>query len=135
MEIIEFLFYLFLVVEAVQPVESNASSTIDRSSRQVEASITPTLARSYMEGFTIHGLSKVFTGKLWERLYWFLILTGALAFVLYKVYGFHETYVANEFRTEIRMVDAKNLIYPELEFCRKISQILLVHTVTRTKQA
>ena len=78
---------------------------INNSVSVAQSHINASVARSYMEGFTIHGLSKVFTGKLWERLYWFLILAGALGFVIFKVYGFHLNYGKNEFRTEIRMID------------------------------
>ena len=70
-----------------------------------------------MEGFTIHGLSKVFMGKLWEKFYWSLILMAALGFVGYKVYGFHERYKSNEYRTEIRMVDADNYKFPVIKIC------------------
>ena len=77
---------------------------------------TPSVSRSYMESFTIHGLSKVFTGKPWERFYWLFILVGALGFVLFKVYGFHRAYISNEYRTEIRMVDTENLTFPDLQF-------------------
>ena len=78
---------------------------------------SPSVSRTYMEGFTFHGLSKVFTGKLWERLYWFLILTGALGFVTYKVYGFHQQHTMNDFRTEIRMIDSESLTFPDIRFC------------------
>ena len=70
-----------------------------------------------MEGLTIHGLSKVFTGKLWEKVYWLLILLGVLGFVAYKVHNFHGKYKSNEFRTEIRMVDGDRYTYPEMKVC------------------
>ena len=77
------------------------------------------VSRSYMEGFTIHGLTKVFMGKLWEQIYWLLILMAVLGFVAFKIHGFHGKYQGNEYRTEIRMVDTED--YPELKLkiCNK----------------
>ena len=58
-------------------------------------------------------------GKLWERVYWFLILLAVLGFVGFKIHGFHARYKSNEFRTEIRMVDVDRYIYPELQLCSR----------------
>ena len=70
-----------------------------------------------MESFTIHGLSKVFVGKLWERVFWGFILIGVLGFLSFKVHGFYSEYKKNEFRTEIRMVDAVERTWPEIKVC------------------
>ena len=92
--------------------------------KEVQASLSTTpptnsssVSRSYMEGFTIHGLSKVFMGKLWEKVYWLFILMAVLGFVSYKIHGFHSKYKSHEFRTEIRMVDADDYVYPEIRIC------------------
>ena len=81
----------------------------------------PSLARSYMESFTIHGLSKVFVGKLWERLFWGSVLVAVLGFLSFKTHGFHTQYKNNDFRTEIRMVDViANFTWPEIKMCSKV---------------
>ena len=56
-------------------------------------------------------------GKLWEKVYWFLILIGVLGFVAFKIHGFHGQYQSYEFRTEIRMEDLDDYIYPEVKIC------------------
>ena len=53
-----------------------------------------------MESFTIHGLSKVFVGMLWERFYWGAVLMAVLGFLSYKIHGFHQKYQNFEYRTE-----------------------------------
>ena len=74
-------------------------------------------SRTYVESFTIHGLSKVFLGKPLERVFWFLTLFGVLSFVGYKVYGDYIKYYRYEYRTEIRIEDVEKLIYPALILC------------------
>ena len=78
---------------------------------------SPSVSRTYMEGFTIHGLSKVFVGKLWEKIYWGLVLAAVIGFLSYKVHGFHQLYQNKEFRTEIRMIDVLNRSLPEVKIC------------------
>ena len=70
-----------------------------------------------MESFTIHGLSKVFVGKMWERLFWGLVLLGVLGFLTFKVHGFYARYNQNEYRTEIRETDEYNRTWPAIEVC------------------
>ena len=68
-----------------------------------------------MESFTIHGLSKVFVGKPWEKLTWGIVLLAVLGFLGFKVNGFIGQYKRNEFRTEIRQTDAVNYTWPGIE--------------------
>ena len=75
------------------------------------------LARDYVENFTIIGISKVFYGRLWERSYWGIVLLVVLGFLSYKIYGFHERYSKNEYRTEIRMLDVTNYSWPVIKIC------------------
>ena len=72
-----------------------------------------------MEGFTIHGLSKVFVGKLWERVYWGAVLAAALGFLFFKMHGFHTQFKRNDYRTEIRNIDVHNHVWPEVRVCYK----------------
>ena len=87
------------------------------TSLETPSATSSSVSRSYMEGFTIHGLSKVFMGKLWEKIYWFLILIGVFGFVAFKIHGFYARYQSNDFRTEIRMVDIDIHKFPELKIC------------------
>ena len=59
----------------------------------------------------------MFTGRPLERLFWFFVLVAVLGFVGFKVYGSHQQYSSNQFRTEIREVDADNFTFPEIVFC------------------
>ena len=77
------------------------------------------VSRTYMESFTIHGLSKVFLGKLWERFFWGLVLLAVLGFLAFKVHGFHSKYKRNEYRSEIREVDEINRTWPVIKVCSK----------------
>ena len=79
----------------------------------------PSVSRTYLEGFTIHGLSKVFTGRLWERIFWGSVLLGVLGFLAFIVNGFYTKYKGNEFRTEIREVDERNRTWPTIKICSK----------------
>ena len=61
----------------------------------------------------------MFTGRPLERIYWLLVLAGAMGFVIYKICGFYQSYMQNDFRTEIRIVDAENLTFHGVRFCSK----------------
>ena len=96
---------------------SRSLPSIEENNHSPSAPSSTSVARSYIEGFTIHGLSKVFTGRPLERLFWFFVLVAVLGFVGFKVYGSHQQYSSNQFRTEIREVDADNFTFPEIVFC------------------
>ena len=70
-----------------------------------------------MESFSVHGLSKVFVGKLWERFYWGLILAAVIGFLSLKVHGFYQLYKGKEHRTEIRNIEVFNYTWPEIKIC------------------
>ena len=86
-------------------------------STPAQSELCPSVSRTYMEGFTIHGLSKVFLGRLWERLFWGLVLLAVLCFLGFKVNGFYSKYKRNEFRTETREVNEFNRTWPNIKVC------------------
>ena len=62
----------------------------------------------------------MFLGKLWERLFWGLILLAVLGFLTVKVNGFYSKYRKNVYRTEIREVDETNRTWPAIKVCSLI---------------
>ena len=101
--------------QAPMPLQEIAIPSLSSSTATSSATVG-SVSRSYIEGFTIHGLSKVFMGKLWEKVYWFLILMGVIGFVAFKIHGFYLKHKRNEFRTEVRMVD-NDYKFPVLKIC------------------
>ena len=111
------LCYLFLdgTLKTQTGVQENSISEV-RAFKAKSSSHTEQ-ANAYKESFTIHGLSKVFTGTICERVFWFLVLACCLGIVAFVSHGFYKQYSDHDFRTEIRMVDIKEPILPALLVC------------------
>ena len=59
-------------------IPSVPRSHIENSTKSVPPEMSPSpVSRSYIESFTIHGWSKVFTGKSWEKIFWLLTFVGS----------------------------------------------------------
>ena len=77
------------------------------------------LLRSYFENFTIHGLSKVFTGKLWEKVLWFIVLLASMIFVSNASLGFIEQYRAFDTFTDIKIQSLSEITLPAVSICEQ----------------
>ena len=102
-------------VESV-PREESKASLQNRKVSDVERS--KSIARDYAESFSIHGLSRVVTGKVRkEKVFWFFALAAALGIVSYAVYGFITEYTAFNIRTDIRVVQSSKIQLPDIIVC------------------
>ena len=72
---------------------------------------------SYKQNFTIHGLSKVFTGTNCERVLWFVGLSVCLGTFAFFSHGFYKQYSIFDFRTEIQLKDVASVALPVLTIC------------------
>ena len=73
--------------------------------------------KSYAEGFTIHGLSKIFTGHPVERVFWFVCLMTVLSFTGFMCHYYQTIYQEKDIRTEIRVVEKDELQLPVVTVC------------------
>ena len=86
-----------------------------------------------MPTFVSGGFFLKFVGKLWEQLYWGVVLMAVLGFLSYKIHRFYKRYQRNEYRTESRMKDianyTKNFDYtwPDVKIC-DASRVLTENT-------
>ena len=72
---------------------------------------------SYRDNFTIHGLSRVFTGRLWEKALWSIVLLASLLFVGYATHGFVQEYRSFRVKTDIQVISAKEITFPAITLC------------------
>ena len=62
---------------------------------------------SYRDNFTTHGLSRIFTGRVWEKILWAIVLLASLVFVAYATHSFVQEYRSFKVKTDIQIVSAK----------------------------
>ena len=72
---------------------------------------------TYIDGFTLHGLSKSCVGKLWERIFWFVCLTIALCYTIYMCHLYFVHYRKTDIRTEVRILEKDIIPMPSITFC------------------
>ena len=75
------------------------------------------MTRSYKEGFTIHGLTKIFLGHSIEKIVWFFLLVSCLVFVGHETYYFYEEFKRYDIRTEVRMTTEEMITLPAITIC------------------
>ena len=73
--------------------------------------------RSYVEAFTLHGLSKVCTGYRSERIFWLFSLVIAFSFIGYICHHNYQTYLNKDVRTETRSVEQSEMTLPVFHVC------------------
>ena len=69
---------------------------------------------------TIHGLSKVLTGYLWEKILWFAVLFACYGIVIHFTYGFYAEYKRFDMRTEIRLKSSQKITLPSATICEEV---------------
>ena len=99
------------------PTNNSQLKTIFLAGQPRKESSLQTILQSYKEGFTVHGMSRVFSGYLWDRLLWFIVLLASLVFVLYATYGFLQEYWSFNIYTDIQVKTATDITVPALTIC------------------
>ena len=84
------------------------------------------VARSYTEGFSVHGLIKVFLSHPVEKIIWFVLLVSCLVFVGHETYNFYEEYKRYDSRTEIRMTTEENITLPAITICNHFNKMQII---------
>ena len=79
--------------------------------------VSTNLYLSYCNSFTIHGLSRVFNGRLWEKFLWAIVLLASFIFVGHATYGFIQEYRSFRVKTDIQVVSAKEITFPAVTLC------------------
>ena len=77
------------------------------------------IKNSYKDGFSVHGLTKIFTGHPVEQCLWFGLLLSCLIFVGRESYYFYAEYQRHDIRTEVRITTDKNMTLPVMTICGK----------------
>ena len=90
-------------------------------SRTDKATTISKIKQDYIESFTCHGLTRICTGRLYERIFWLILLVGCLAFCFYLLYEMIIDYLKYEIRTEIRYLMREELVLPTITVCLSVS--------------
>ena len=122
-------------VEKTPPFSSSAACkqkqnrnryTIDSSATSIPSSsciidtrmnTIKTILNSYSTNFTVHGMTKIFHGLLWERILWLTILLSCIGTVTYFTYGFYIEYRHYDISTEFRLKVSPAIKLPTITFC------------------
>ena len=75
------------------------------------------MLKSYIEGLTVHGLTKVCIGYGSEKLFWSFSLLCASCFIGYICHGNYQTYLKKDVRTETRNVAQSEITLPVFHIC------------------
>ena len=75
------------------------------------------VVESYKDNFTVHGMTKIFTGHPVESIVWFVLLLLCLVFVGRESYYFYKEYITFDIRTEMRMTTVEDMTLPTITVC------------------
>ena len=75
------------------------------------------VAKTYADSFTINGLTKIATGKAWERILWLVVLSIALTIVGIQAAKFICEYRKYDVRTQVHVVEGEKAKLPDLVVC------------------
>lgn len=71
----------------------------------------------YVDGFTVHGLTRVFKSPRHESVFWLFVLIGGLLLAVIVLYTLITKYYDFEIYTEIRSVVTERNTFPSLSIC------------------
>ena len=81
------------------------------------------LQRSYSEGFSIHGLTRIIYSGWKERLLWLVLFLAAVAGLGYMSSEIIKRFHNNDIRTEVRIEQRESLGWPTITVCSQASLI------------
>ena len=76
-----------------------------------------------MESFSWHGLTRVFTGRKWEKVVWSTLLVGCMSFMVYLAHAMVVQYLQYHIRTEIDIRDEDEIGLPTITACPWVCSI------------
>ena len=75
------------------------------------------MAQTYADSFTINGLTKIATGKRWERILWLIVLSIALSIVGHQLSQFISEYRKYDVLTKVHVVEGGVQRRPDIVVC------------------
>ena len=89
-----------------------------------------TLMQTYSRHFTVHGLSRVFMGRKYEKITWGIFLLAAFAFSGYLLFSLYTRFMKREVYTKVEFVHEKKIKLPTVSLCsRNYLQLCSVYPV------
>ena len=120
--ILESIFTSVRIIQVIQTfspseehVWKNSSFTYISATRKIK--LLQSMIDNYKESFTCHGLSRIYTGKKWEQILWFVLLTACMLVIVYLVSDLAKHYLEYNVRTEVRVEDAEKVPLPTITAC------------------
>ena len=75
------------------------------------------LAESYVEGFTVHGLTKIFMGHILEKIFWFIVMVLCLGYVGYISHQFYTEYKQFDIYMNFKWKYVQKFYFPSISIC------------------
>lgn len=72
---------------------------------------------NYIDGFTVHGLTRVFKSPRHEAIFWLMVLIVGLALAVFVLYTLIKKYYEFEIYTEIKSVLTEKNAFPSFSIC------------------
>ena len=73
--------------------------------------------KDYINSLTVHGVSRVLTGTILERLFWALVLVGVFAYFFITAHTLLSQFTSYSFITNYEVVEVENINLPSITVC------------------
>ena len=73
--------------------------------------------REYVNSFTVHGLTRIVSGNIYEKIIWSTIVLTAMVIAVYITRGFVIKYLSHEIYIDLHSVTKEKAFHPSVTFC------------------
>ena len=119
---INFFFILELVIETDR-TEKDDEDDLWHEKRLSRKLVLRKKIDEYVNSFTAHGLTKIFTGTKIESIFWATMLFGGILLTILIAHGLVSKFYAFGIYTEIRSQITERNFFPSVTFCE--NQLLI----------
>ena len=108
--------YLCFLIDTFQCIIQEEKKRIPQS-RELQKKYLQKKIDEYVHNFSVHGLTKIFTGNKFEASFWFTILSFGILLALFIIHGRVSKYYRYDIYTEISSKVTNKNTFPAITFC------------------
>ena len=75
------------------------------------------LLKNYIESLTVHGVTKIFTGNIIERVFWFLVFISFFSYFLITLHSLFVQYNNHTYITNTQLFELEQIKLPIITVC------------------